>query len=152
MNKKQIKSMVTLLQLFLIGALFLPAGTIVGDAAGDTALSVFQMINRYAGMGFSDDALFYMVMACVFPAAIIIFMRVLKERKNFGASVVLCALYATASACFYSAAKRKMVDYATMTWLPYIIILISLTSMMLLIFGFFQAAQDGDGRESPKKE
>jgi len=129
LNKKQIKSMVTLLQLFLIGALFLPAGTIVGGAAGGTAL-----------------------MACVFPAAIIIFMRVLKERKNFGASVVLCALYATASACFYSAAKRKMVDYATMTWLPYIIILISLTSMMLLIFGFFQAAQDGDGRESPKKE
>ncbi|WP_444658876.1 hypothetical protein ACRQV7_15115 [Caproiciproducens sp. R2] len=153
MNKRQIKIMVTLLQLFLIGALFLPAGTIVGDAAaGDTSLSVFQMINRYAGMGFSDDALFYMVMACVFPAAIIICMRVLKERKNFGASVVLCALYATASACFYSAAKRKMVDYATMTWLPYIIILISLTSMMLLIFGFFQAAQDGDGKESPKKE
>ncbi|MBW7572790.1 hypothetical protein [Caproiciproducens faecalis] len=152
MNKGQIKSTVTLLQLFLIGALFLPAGTIVGDTgAGDTSLSVFQMINRYAGMGFSDDALFYMVMACVFPAAIILCTLILKERKNFGAAIVLCSLYATASACFYSAAKRKMVDYTTMTWLPYIIILISLTSMMLLILGFFQAAQGGDGEEPTKK-
>ncbi len=152
MNKRQIKGTVILLQLFLVGALFLPAGTIVGDTSlHDTSLSVFQMIRRYAGMGFSDDALFYMVMACVFPAAIVICVLALKERKNFGASIVLCALYATASACFYSAAKIKMVDYATMTWLPYIIIFISLLSMILLILGFFQAAPAEGNGESGKR-
>nr|WP_319489457.1 hypothetical protein [uncultured Caproiciproducens sp.] len=146
MSKKQVKRMIIMLQLFLIGALFLPAGTIIGNTSThDTSLSVFQMINRYAGMGFSDDALFYMIMACAFPTLIIFFVIVLKERKNFGVSVVLCALYTTASSCFYSAAKRKMVDYATMTYLPYIIIFISLISLILLILGFFMAAPaDGD--------
>lgn len=141
MNKKQIKRMIIMLQLFLIGALFLPAGTMIGNTSTqDTSLSVFQMINRYAGMGFSDDALFYMIMACFFPAMIILFVFVLKERKNFGASIVLSALYSTASACFYSAAKIKMVDYAAMTYLPYIIIFISIISLILLILGFFLAA------------
>ncbi|MCY1715143.1 hypothetical protein [Caproiciproducens galactitolivorans] len=139
MSKKQVKGLVILLQLFLIGALFLPAGTIIESSKNqdDATLSVFRMIDRYAGMGFADDARFYMIFACLFPAAIILLLLVLKERKNFQAGILLSAFYATASACFYSAAKTKMVDYATMTILPNIIILISLVSMIMLIWGLF---------------
>lgn len=139
MSKKQVKGLVILLQLFLIGALFLPAGTIVESSKNqdDATLSVFRMIDRYAGMGFADDARFYMIFAGLFPAAIILLLLVLKERKNFQAGILLSAFYATASACFYSAAKRKMVDYATMTILPNIIILISILSMIMLIWGLF---------------
>lgn len=139
MSKKQVKGLVILLQLFLIGALFLPAGTIIESSKNqdDATLSVFRMIDRYAGMGFADDARFYMIFAGLFPAAVILLLLVLKERKNFQAGILLSAFYATASACFYSAAKRKMVDYATMTILPNIIILISILSMIMLIWGLF---------------
>ena len=141
LNKKQIKGIVIVLQAFLVAALFLPAGTITGEVKlNDTSLSVFGMIDRYAGMGFSDDALFYMVMACAFPVAIILSILFLKERTNFGAAVVISAFYATASACFFSSAKRKMVDYATLTSIPYLIVFVSLVSMILLILGFFYAA------------
>jgi hypothetical protein len=152
LNKKQIKAVVIMLQVFLVGALFLPAGMLTGASKEDEgALSVFGMINRYAGMGFSDDALFYMVMTCVFPVAVILSILFLKERKNFGTAIVLSALYSAASACFFSAAKRKMVDYATLTTMPYLIVFLALTSMMLLILGFFYAVPpEPDGKN--KKE
>ena len=153
LNKKQVKGIVVALQLFLIGAMFLPAGRIsVDKSAGDSSLSVFGMIARYAGMGFSDDARFFMIMACAFPAAIIFCVLFLKDRNNFGISTVLSALYAAASACFFSASKLKMVDYATLTRLPYIIIFLSLVSMMFLILGFFYAAPTGGDHEDDKKE
>ncbi|QEY35344.1 hypothetical protein FL966_09960 [Caproiciproducens galactitolivorans] len=145
MSKKQVKGIVILLQLFLIGALFLPAGTIIGSAKNqdDATLSVFRMMDRYAGMGFADDARFYMIFAGLFPAAVIVLLLVLKERKNFEAGIILSAFYATASACFYSAAKTKMVDYATMTILPNLIILVSLLSLVMLIRGFFMDTPEG---------
>ncbi len=153
MNKKQIRAIVIVLQLFLIASLFLPAGNITGIAkSGDNSLSVFGMIDRYAGMGFSDDALFYMILACVFPTAVIFFSLFLKERRNYSTAIVLCALYATASACFFSAAKRKMVDYATLTRIPYVIIAVSLCSMLLLILCFLYAApSQGDGEDKIDK-
>lgn len=141
MNKRQAKIIVTILQLFLVGALFLPAGKISeGTSTKVTSLSVFGMIDRYAGMGFSDDALIYMIFACAFPAVIIFSVLFLKDRINFGAATVLSALYSAASACFFSASKIRMVDYATFTTMPYIIVFVSLVSMMFLILGFFYAA------------
>jgi len=150
LNKKQVKIIVLILQLFLIGALFLPAGRIE-EGTGDSSLSVFGMIARYAGMGFSDDARFYMIFACVFPAAIIFCVLFLKDRKNFGAATVLEALYAPASACFFSASEIKMVDYATLTRLPYIIVFVSIVSMMFLILGFFYAAPIDSDHGNDKK-
>ena len=140
LTKKQIKGIVIILQIFLIGSLFLPAGTTIGlNDSEKVSLSVYQLIYRYAGLGFSDDALVYMVLACVLPGVIIFSLLFLKERKNFAVSAMLCALYASVSACFYSSARCKMVDYATMNIFPYLIILISLSSMMLLILGFLSA-------------
>ena len=153
LNKKQVKGIVIVSQLFLIVAMFMPAGRISVDTnGGDSSLSVFGMIDRYAGMGFSDDARFYMIMACAFPAAIIFCVLFLKDRKNYGISIVLSALYSTASACFFSASRLKMVDYATLTRLPYIITFVSLVSMMFLILGFFYAAPIGGDHEDDKKE
>ena len=152
LNKKQIKIVATILQLCLIGALFLPAGRIIENTAtGDSTLSVFGMIARYAGMGFSDDALFYMILACIFPSATILCLWLLKDRKNFGIPTVLNAFYLTASVCFYTAATKKMVDYATMTELPYLIVTVSLASMLLLIFGFLATAPVNDTDEDDKK-
>lgn len=151
MNKKNIRRIAIVLQLFLIAALFLPAGTIVGaDKSEDASISVFGMIERYAGMGFSDDALFYMVLACAFPLAIILSSFLIKERKNYGTAITLSALYSAASACFFSAAKIKMIDYATLTRLPYLIVIISIISMMLLILCFFYATPNQEGRENKK--
>jgi hypothetical protein len=151
LNKKNIRRIVILLQLFLIAALFLPAGKIMGiDKSGVASISVFGLIDRYAGMGFSDDARFYMVLACAFPLAIILSSLFIKERKNYGTAITLSALYATASACFFSAAKIKMVDYATLTYLPYIIVLISIVSMMLLILCFFYAQPNQEGKDNKK--
>lgn len=152
MNKKQIKVTVTILQIFLIGTLFLPAGRIIENASsGDSTLSVFGMIARYSGMGFSDDALLYMILACIFPSAIILSVFLLKDRKNFGVATVLSALYFAASPCFFSAASKKMVDYADMTKLPYLIVFVSLASMILLILGFLASAPAGTGDEEDKK-
>jgi hypothetical protein len=152
LNKKQVKVIVIILQLFLVGALFLPAGKISGaTGTDDSSLSVFGMIDRYAGMGFSDDARFYMILACVFPAAIIFSVLFIKERKNFGAATILSAFYSAASACFFSSSKIKMIDYATLTKLPYIIIIVSLISMIFLILGFFYAAPINGNNEDNKK-
>lgn len=140
MNKKHMKLIVVLLQLFLIGSLFLPAGRMIESTdKGDSTLSVFGMIEHYAGMGFSDDARFYTIMACFFPSVIILSVLFLKDRKNFGIATILCALYLAASACFYSSAPQRMVDYATMTWLPYLILVVALASLVFLILGFFLA-------------
>ena len=153
MNKKQVKVVVVLLQLFLVGSMFLPAGRVSDSSStGISSLSVFGMIDRYAGMGFSDDARFYMIMACVFPAIIVFSVIFLKDRKNFGVGIVLSALYASASACFFSASKLRMVDYATLTRLPYIIVFISVVSMMFLILGFFYAAPMSGNQKHDKKE
>jgi hypothetical protein len=154
LNKKQVKVIVVILQLFMVGSMFLPAGRISADTtnAGDSSLSVFGMIDRYAGMGFSDDARFYMIMAFVFPVVIVFSILFLKDRKNFGIATVLSALYAAASACFFSASKIKMVDYATLTRLPYIIVFLSLVSMMFLILGFFYAAPGGGDQADDKKD
>lgn len=141
MNKKQVKGVVITLELFLIAALFLPAGTLTdANNSNDRPLSVFGMIDRYSGMGFSDDARIYTILAFVLPIAIILAVLFVKERKNFGTGIVLSALYSTASACFFSSAKRKMVDYATLTTLPYLMTIIALVCMLVLIFGFLQAA------------
>ena len=151
MNKKNIRRIVILLQLFLIAALFLPAGNIMGSGqSGNSSISVFGMIDRYAGMGFSDDARFYMVLACAFPLAIILSSLFIKERINYGTAITLSALYAAASACFFSAARIKMVDYATLTRLPYLIVIISIISLMLLILCFFYAMPNKQGKENKK--
>ncbi len=151
--KKQVKTVVIILQLCLVGALFLPAGRIIENTGtGDGTLSVFGMIERYAGMGFSDDARFYMILACIFPSAVIFCVLVLKDRKNFGIATVLSAFYLAASACFYSAATKRMVDYATMTNLPYLIVIVSLASLLLLIFGFLSTAPPDDRDEDNRKE
>lgn len=151
MNKKQVKVVAIFLELFLIISLFLPAGRIIESSAkGDTSLSVFGMVARYGGMGFADDALFYMILACAFPAASILSLLFVKERKNFGAAVVLNALYAAASACFFSSAAQKLVNYSELNLVPYVIVFISLAAMMLLIFGFLMAQPDGNG-DSPKE-
>jgi hypothetical protein len=141
LNKKQIKGVVITLELFLIAALFLPAGTVTGaNNPNEGSLSVFGMIDRYAGMGFSDDARFYTIMAFALPIAIILCLLFLKERANFISGIVISALYATASACFFSSAKGKMVDYATLTSIPYFMVILSLVCMLLLILGLFQTA------------
>lgn len=144
MSKKTIKILVTIIQLFLIASLFLPAGrTLGGGGKGDDSLSVFGMIHRYAGMGFSDDALLYTVLACIIPTAVIVTMFVLKERYNFGTATLLCAFYSLSSACFFSAASNRMVDDTALTYLPYMITGMSLVSMMLLIFAFLMSQPAG---------
>jgi len=153
LTNRQIKGIVIMLQTFLIGSLFLPVGTTIGSNDSEkVSLSVYQLIYRYAGLGFSDDALIYIVLACVFPGIVIFSILFLKERKNFGISVIICALYASASACFYSSARCKMVDYASMNVFPYLIILISLSSMMLLILGFFNAQSVQNASKSNKRD
>lgn len=153
MNKKQVKIIVVFLQAFLVGAMFLPAGRMdEGAGKGDSSLSVFGMIHRYAGMGFSDDARFYMIFACVFPVAIVFCVLFLKDRINFGSATILSAFYACASACFFSASRTKLVDYATMTVLPYIIVFISLVSMMVQILGFFYAAPNNTEKGGDSKD
>jgi hypothetical protein len=152
MNKKQIKIIVLILQLFLVGALFLPAGIVEGSNKKVLTLSVFGMIDRYAGMGFSDDARFFMIFACFFPAAIILSIFFLKERFNFGTATILSAFYSAATACFFSAAKTRMVDYATVTILPYIIVIVSVLTMMIEILGFFYAYPVSAGLDKGNKE
>lgn len=151
MRKKQIKMAVALLELFLIGALFLPAGRIIDSSQkSDSSLSVFGMIARYGGIGFADDALFYTILACTLPIAIILTMLLLHERYNFGTATLLGALQATASACFFSAAAQKLVDYTAMTLLPYLIIFISIAAFLLLVYGFLISQPGGRSDERPE--
>ncbi len=151
MNKKLVKIIVVILQLFLVGALFLPAGIVEGANKKTTYLSVFGMIDRYAGMGFSDDARFFMIFACFFPAVILFSIFFLKERLNFGMATILSAFYSAATACFFSAAKTKLVDYATVTILPYIIVIVSILTLMVEILGFFYTAPGSSDQEKEKK-
>lgn len=152
MTKKNIKLLACVLQLFLVGALFLPAGRVIAAQPQDSSMSVFGMIAHYAGMGFSDDALLYTVMACAIPAAIIFCVLFLKDRKNFGSATILSAFYLAASACFYTAAPQKLVDYADISFLPYLILLVSFASLGVLILGFFRATPPNDAEkdQTPK--
>lgn len=152
MNKKQVRIIVVCLQAFLVAAMFLPAGRIIESAdKKDSSLSVFGMIQRYAGMGFSDDARLYMIFACIVPVVIVLCVLFLKDRVNFGSATLLSAFYAGASSCFFSASKTKLVDYATMTVLPYIIVLVSLVSMIFQILGFFYATPTGTKKGGNEK-
>lgn len=122
-----------------MAALFLPAGKISGQAGSEeTTLSVFDMIRRYAGMGFSNDALCFTIFSFCIPAANVLFpFFPLRYDLNFGVPVCLSALYALAVACFFSSAKVKMVDSVGMTGLPYILILLAILSIFLYITGYF---------------
>jgi len=125
------------MQALLIGMQFLAVGKGPSAQSGEReSLSVFGMIYRYAGMGFSNDALAYLILSCLIPVLIVIFLLALKERYNFGAAACLSSFYMLAAACFFSAAKRKMVDSVQFTGLHYLIILVSLISLALAAWGF----------------
>ena len=146
MTKKQIRILLILVQGILIGTLFLPVGrAVAGEGKPGDAVSVFGMIRRYAGMGFSNDALVYMALACLLPVLIVVFLFLLKERYNFGTAACLSALYSLSAACFFSAARRKMVDSVTMTGLHYLIVLLTLVSILLSCWGFLLASPEGGG-------
>lgn len=152
MTKKQVKAIITILQAILVGDLFLPVGREINPAKSSQplTLSVFGMVRRYAGMGFSNDALLFIILSFCLPVLVIIFVFSLKERNNFGTAACLCALYTMVAACFFSAAKGKMVDFVSMTGLHYIIIIVALISVAFAICGFFIAAPAG-GDESGQK-
>ncbi|XOQ43269.1 MAG: DUF4293 domain-containing protein [Clostridium sp.] len=137
MPKKQIKILLVIMQVLLIGMQFLPVGRASAAHDGDRGtLSVLGTIYRYAGMGFSNDALVYLLLSCLIPILTVVFLFVLKERYNFGTAACLSAFYMLAAACFFSAAKRKMIDSITFTGLHYLIILVSLVSLALAAWGF----------------
>lgn len=140
MSKNQLKAFITVLQALLIGTLFLPVGREITTkpAIEQIELSVFGMVRRYAGMGFSNDALVFMIVACCLPAFVVIFLFALKGRSDFGSSACLCAFYAICAACFFSAAKEQMVDVVAMTGVHYLIIFISLIAMLFSIYGFLR--------------
>lgn len=149
MTKKHMKIAYIVFQVLLVGFMFLPVGvSATSDASSVLSLSVFGMIRRYGGMGFSNDALVYLIFACTLPVLSSLLLLRLKERANFGTSSWLSALYTLAAACFFSAAKEKMVDSVSMTGLHYVIILVSFAGMLAAILGFFLAApkpnSDGD--------
>lgn len=143
MTKKRILFFASAIQLLLVAALFLPAGKFTGKAgSGEAVLSVFGMIRQYAGMGFSDDALFFTIFSCCIPAANIIFSFCLKRRMNFGVPACLSAFYALVAACFFSSARVKMVDSVGMTGLHYVLILLAVASLFLYILGYFLEEQE----------
>lgn len=148
MSKKQIKWVIVGVEVLLIAALFLPAGrTLNGSGREDNSLSVFGMIARYGGLGFGTDALFYMILACALPVAVVGTVFLLHERYNFGAATLLSALQTASSACFFSAVSRKLVDYTALTMLPYLIVLVQLASVLLLIYAFL-LSKPGERRGS----
>lgn len=144
MTKKRIIISASTIQLLLVAALFLPAGKFTGQGgAGENTISVFDMARRYAGLGFSDDTMVFIIFSFCIPTANIIFsVSSLKNRLNFGVPVCLCALYEVVTACFFSSAKVKMVDSVGMTGLHYMLILLAIVSMFLYIYGFFLEARE----------
>jgi len=137
MRKKQIKILLITVQALLIGMQFLPVGMVaVPGGGGKEPLSVFDMIHRYAGMGFSNDALIYLLLSCLLPVLTVLLLIFLRERYNFGTAACLSAFYMLAAACFFTAATRKMVDSVAMTGLHYLIVLLSLLSLALACYGF----------------
>lgn len=142
MNKKRVILLSSIIQVFLAAALFLPAGKITGQAGqSETTLSVFEMIRRYAGMGFSNDALFFTIFSCCIPALNLIFPHCLKKPMNFGIPTCLSAFHALVTACFFSAARIKMVDSVGMTGLHYLMILFMIVALFLYIDGYFMEKQ-----------
>lgn len=138
MTKKQIVISASAVQLFLVAALFLPAGKVTGAAGAEAStLSIFGMIRRYAGMGFSDDALLFTIFSCCIPAANIIFPFCPVKRLNFSVPAALSAFHAVVASCFFSSARIKMVDSVGMTGLHYVLILFMLVALFLYIFGYF---------------
>lgn len=137
MLKKQVKILLIGMQVLLVGMQFLPVGrTAVPGTDHTDTLSVFKMMYRYAGMGFSNDAVVYLLLSCFFPILTILLLVFLRERYNYGTAACLSAFYMLAAACFFSAAKRKMVDSVMMTGLHYLIILVSFLSLALACWGF----------------
>ena len=148
MTNKQFKIVMILMQGILVGTLFLPAGRAIGvNGEPGVAVSVFGMIRRYAGMGFSNDALVYMVLSCLVPSLTVALQFALRERYNYGAAACLGTLYVLATSCFFSAAKRKMVDSVTMTGLHYLIVFLALASMLLSCWQFLSTPPGGNDGE-----
>ena len=148
MSKKKLKALITFMQVLLVGTLFLPVGVETGSSA-DPALSVFGLTRRYAGLGFSDDAFVFTIIACCLPLLTAVLLFILKGRSDFGTAACLCALYSMCAACFFSAAKNQMVDVVSMTGVHYLIILISLIAMLLSIYGFLRFPKAAGGQPPP---
>ena len=136
MQKKQVRILLTGLQVLLLAMQFLPAGRVASEAGNEQAVSVFGMISLYAGAGFVKDAKAYLVISVAAPILIIFLLFVLRERLNFGAAACLSAFYLLSAACFFSAASRKMVNSFTTTDLHYLVVLASAISVVLACWGF----------------
>lgn len=137
---RQVKTVYCFIQALLIVFLFLPVGVVPNSPTSQSTLSVFGMARHYAWMGFSNDALFYMIFSCALPVLCVILLLKIKGRKGFGTVIWLSAFYTLGAACFFSAARVKLVDSVSMTGLHYLIIFASFVALLLCIWGFFLAS------------
>lgn len=132
-TKKQLKLCICVLQSVCLGLLFLPMGR---AQQGGGYLNSFELMRRYAALGFSPDAQVYAFLSLLLPMLTAVFLFTLRERKNFGVGACLCAFNVVTGACFYSAVKTAFSGSVTMTGLHYLLEFLLLASLIVEIYSY----------------
>ncbi len=134
MTQRQLNRLLCLIQGILLGMLFCPAWT--SGFRGGNFFSVMDTIEKYADLGFHTDAVTFLAMALVLPILTGLGQFFLKFRSNFGTGACLSALYTLGTACFYEASRRQLNDFGRVTGSFLLMILLSLVSVGLEVYGF----------------
>lgn len=106
------------------------------QSGGGGFLDAFDLMRRYAALGFSPDAQAYGFLALALPVLTTVFLFTLRERKNFGTGACLCALNVMAGACFFSAVKAAFSGSVIMTGLHYLLELLLLAGVLAEICAY----------------
>lgn len=136
MTKKRLKLCICILQALCLGMLFLP----MGRSQSGGFLDAFDLMRRYAALGFSPDAQAYGFLALALPVLTAVLLFALRERKNFGTGACLCALNSVAGACFFSAVKAAFSGSVVMTGLHYLLELLLLAGALAEICAYLLCA------------
>lgn len=133
MLKKRLKLWICILQAASLGFLFLPMGR---EQQSGAFLDAFDLMRRYAALGFSPDAQVYGFLAFLLPVLTAAFLFTLRDRWNFGTGACLCAFHVVTAACFYSAVKTAFSGSVAMTGVHYLLVFLLLVSVLVEICAY----------------
>lgn len=149
MTKKQVKILLIVIQALLLGMLFLPAAYSLG--ANPVPLSTFDLVRRYADIGYKPGSLVYIVLAVCCPVMSALSPLLLHDRKNFGVPACISALTCVVQACFSSTVSNAMLSSVRMTGQITIMAFFAFFSIAVAIYGFLRldVPRPKDSEEKP---
>ncbi len=152
LTRKQLLILLSAVQALLIGLLFLPVASYVPGSGGTTWLTSFDLAQRYADAGYAVDSGVYLFFAMCCPLVSLPAMFLVhRQRTAIGVVACLSAMVLLVHACFYTAAKTAITASVTLGGRYFFLIIFSLVSFLLSIYGYLFVDMDDEADGKSKK-